>query len=63
MNKIKKSLITIEQVSDYLDNWSFADVWNGIVNAMGFMITLIFNIILFPIVIIRLIKNKGENNE
>lgn len=58
MKKIKDSLITIDQVSDYLDSFSAADIWDGIVEAMVLVFTLLINIILFPIVIFRLLKNK-----
>ena len=58
LKKYKKALITIEEVSNYLDDCSFEDVWYGIVKAMAFMVTLMLNIILFPIVIIRLLKSR-----
>lgn len=56
MKKIKDSLITIDQVSDYLDSFSAADICNRIDEAMALAFTLYINIILFPIVIFRLLK-------
>lgn len=53
---IKKSLITIEQVVDYLDSFSFSNIWDMSVTIMAFIITVIINILLFSIVLVRILK-------
>lgn len=64
MKKIKNSLITIEQVADYLDSFSFSDIWNMLARIMAFIIMVIINILLFPIVLFRILKlHKWELNQ
>lgn len=58
---LKGSLISIEEFMDKSDNCSISDIWNGIANAMAFLVTIFINIVGFPAVICRFIKGMKKN--
>lgn len=58
MNRFKKSLITIEDVENWLNSFEPTNIIDGIVNGMAFIVQVGTNILLFPLVIVRYIKNK-----
>lgn len=58
---IKSSLISIEEFMDKIDNCSISDIFNGIANAMAFLVTVFINIVGFPAVICRFINGVKNN--